>query len=58
MPIAVQNNNDTFKAYKSEAIKAAIDLEYHTEVIEKLNKAKTDGEIQRIMIAARHEKFG
>lgn len=45
MPIAVQNNNDTFKAYKSEAIKAAIDLGYDTAVIEKLNKAKTDGEI-------------
>lgn len=58
MPIAVQNNNDTFKAYKSEAIKAAKDFGYGTEVIESLKKAKTDGEIQRLMIAARHKKFG
>ena len=58
MPIAVQNNNDTFKAYKSEAIKAAEDLEYGTEILEKLENAKTDGEIQRIMVSARHEKFG
>ena len=58
MPIAAQNNNETFKAYKSEAIKAAIELEYDVNVIEKLNKAKTDGEIQRLMIAARHKKFG
>lgn len=58
MPIAAQNNNETFKAYKNEAIKAAIDLGYDVDVIEKLNKAKTDGEIQRLMIAARHKKFG
>ena len=58
MPIAVQNNNDTFKAYKSEAIKAAKDLGYGTEILEKLENAKTDGEIQRLMIAARHKKFG
>ena len=58
MPIAAQNNNETFKSYKSEAIKAAIELGYDVDVIEKLNKAKTDGEIQRLMITARHKKFG
>lgn len=58
MPIAAQNNNETFKAYKSEAIRAAIELGYDVDVIEKLNKAKTDGEIQRLMIIARHKKFG
>lgn len=58
MPIAAQNNNETFKTYKSEAIKAGIELGYDIDVIEKLNKAKTDGEIQRLMIAARHKKFG
>ena len=40
MPIAAQNNNETFKTYKSEAIKAAIELGYDVDVIEKLNKAK------------------
>ena len=58
MPIAAQNNNETFKQFKNNAVRAAKDLGYDQESIKKLESAKTDGEIQRIMIAARHKKFG
>lgn len=44
--------------YKSNALKAAEELGYPQEVIAKIVKAKTDGEISRIMMAARKEKFG
>ena len=48
---------DVVSQYKRQAIKAAKDLKYGDEVVEKLKKAKTEGEIDRIMKAARHEHF-
>ena len=46
------------QTYQREARKAAKDLGYGKKVIERINEAKTEGEIQRIMIKARKEKFG
>lgn len=43
--------------YKRQAIKAAKNLLYGDKVIEKIKNAKTEGEIDRIMKAARHEHF-
>lgn len=42
------------KAYLRQAIEAAKDLNYGADVILRIKKAKGDGEIQRIMISARH----
>lgn len=39
--------------YKAEAIKAAKDLRYGDEVVRKIRKAKSSGEISRIMATAR-----
>ena len=44
--------------FKNNAMKAATQLGYPNEVITKLKQAKTDGEINRIMMNARKEKFG
>lgn len=46
-----------FKAYQEDAIQAAEELMYGHKVIAKLKKAKTEGEVCRIMMAARHEKI-
>ena len=43
--------------YKRQAVKAAKDFKYGDEVVEKLKKAKTEDEIDRIIKAARHEHF-
>lgn len=43
--------------YKHQAIKAAKDLGYGQNVISKLVKAESDGQVERIMIAAREGKF-
>lgn len=43
--------------YRREAMKAAEELGYGRDVVEKIKAAKNDGEIERIMINARHEKF-
>lgn len=48
-------NYDT--TYRAEAIKAAGELHYGKAVIQKIEEAKDDQEIQRIMIKARYEKF-
>lgn len=42
---------------RHEAIVAAKDLGYSKERIEELKAAKTEGEIDRIMTKARHERF-
>lgn len=42
-----------YRNYKKQAIQAAKDLEYDQEVIIKLKKAKSDAEIERIMVTAR-----
>ena len=49
--------DDINSQYKIQAIKAAKDLLYGDKVIEKIKKAKTEGESDRIMRAARHEHF-
>jgi hypothetical protein len=41
------------REYQKQAIKAAKDLRYDSEVVRKLERAKTVGEISRIMITAR-----
>lgn len=42
------------KQYKKVAISVAKDFNYGADVILRIKKAKGDGEIQRIMISARH----
>ena len=41
------------REYQKQAIKAAKELKYEAEVVDKLERAKTVGEIARIMITAR-----
>lgn len=43
--------------YRDNAIKAAKDLFYPKEVIEKVKAAKSEAEVCRIMANARREKF-
>ena len=43
--------------YRDNAIKAAKDLLYPKEVIDKVKAAKTEDEIERIMINARKKYF-
>ena len=40
-------------SYRIKAIRAAQDLHYKSDVIERIRHAKTDAEIERIMISAR-----
>lgn len=47
-----------FESIKTQAIRAAKDLCYKKKYIDRLANAKTEGEVQRIMITARKEKFG
>lgn len=44
-------------AYKTQAIKAAIDLHYGYEVVEKIENAKSDAEITRIMKTERKKRL-
>ena len=46
-----------FETYQEDAIQAAEELMYGNKVIAKLRKAKTEGEVCRIMATARHEKI-
>lgn len=46
------------ESYKSTAIKAAKDLGYGLLIVKQIEMAKTDAEIERIMVTARHEHFG
>lgn len=48
---------DDLKTCKRDSIKAAKQLLYGQEVINKINKAKTTTEIYRIMHTARKEEF-
>ena len=41
------------KTYRADALKAAKELGYGDEVIRRIKNAKTDGEIERIMVTAR-----
>ena len=47
----------SFKAYQEDAIQAAADLMYGDKVIARLEKAKTEADICRIMATARNEKI-
>ena len=46
-----------FKAYKENAIQAAKELMYGDKVIARLENAKTEADICRIMATARNEKI-
>lgn len=48
------NQEGSFRKYKKEAIKAAEELLYEDTVIEQLNNSKSEPEIIRIMLTARH----
>lgn len=50
-------SSQSFKAYKSQAMRAAMELNYDEKFIKELRDAKTEGEIERIMRKARHERF-
>lgn len=43
--------------YKHQAIRAAKELGYSQSVVNKLVNSKSDGEVERIMIAAREGKI-
>lgn len=49
--------SDELAAYRKFATDAAKDLLYDEDVLDKLRLAETTGEISRIMVAAREEKF-
>lgn len=53
----IRRELEMFKVAKRDAIKAAEDLGYGYYVMQLLDKAKTEGEIERIMIDARHGKY-
>ena len=44
------------KSYKADALKAAKELGYGDDVIRRLRNAKTDGEVERIMVTARKSR--
>lgn len=46
-----------FKTYQGDAIQAAEELMYGDKVIVRLEKAKTEADICRIMATARNEKI-
>lgn len=48
--------NPLFKTYQEDAIQAAEELMYGDKIIAKLEKAKTEADICRIMATARNEK--
>ena len=49
--------NIPFKTYKEDAIQAAEELMYDDKVIARLENAKTEADICRIMATARNEKI-
>jgi hypothetical protein len=50
--------HDDLKKCQKQVIEAAEDLRYGDEVLERLRNATTEAEMERIMIAARHARFG
>lgn len=46
-----------FKTYQKDAIRAAEELMYGDKIIARLEKAKTEGEVCRIMATARNKKI-
>ena len=53
-----KTKKQAFIAYKQEGIKAARELYYPEDVIKDIHAAKTEGEIERIMVKARHGGYG
>ena len=49
--------NTLFKTYQEDAIQAAKELMYDNKVIARLENAKTEADICRIMATARNEKI-
>ena len=49
--------NTSFKTYQEDAIQAAKELMYGNKVIARLENAKTEADICRIMATARNEKI-
>ena len=43
--------------YRKNAIRAAKDLKYGEDVVKRIEQAKTDSEIQRIMTSARRKSI-
>lgn len=46
-----------FETYKTEAKKAAKELDYAKKFLDQIDHAKTIAEIEHIMVTARHERF-
>ena len=55
--MASQSNRDYFHNYKKQAIQAAKELYYDKEVIARLENAKTDADVSRIMVKARKDSY-
>lgn len=51
-------DGDSVKANKKFCLRAAKELGYSPEVIERLHEATTLGEIDRAMKMGRHQRFG
>ena len=56
--IIAQINMHKDSDYKKQALKAAKDFYYDDEIIHRIENAKSDNEVSRIMKEARKEKFG
>lgn len=56
--IIAQININKGSDYKKQALKAARDFYYDDEIIHRIENAKNDNEVSRIMKEARKEKFG
>jgi hypothetical protein len=55
---AKTNEEISLDTYKKESAKAAKQLGYDSKVIDQIKNAESEAEIQKIMITARHKKFG
>lgn len=49
--------DEEFKTYRKDAIRAAKDLRYGDDVVNKIKSAATEAEIQRVMVTARHKQL-
>ena len=49
--------DEEFKTYKKDAVKAAEELRYGDNVVNRIKAAKTEAEIQRVMVTARHKQL-
>lgn len=55
----VKTNEETSRdIYRKEAAKAARQLGYGSKVVDQIKNAKSEAEIKKIMVTARHKKFG